>query len=56
LKLPPGKAYELYKLHGTCLKGLLEEGIIENSELVIDAFLDAVHDISLDDLKPDLGL
>ena len=53
LGLPPGKAYELYKAHGTCLRGLIEEDILESSE--VDAFLEAVHDIPLHDIKPDPG-
>ena len=30
--LPPGKAYELYKKHGTALKGLLAEGYMNETE------------------------
>lgn len=44
-KLPPGEAYQLYKKHGTALKGLLAEGLMENSEEDIDAYLRDVHDI-----------
>lgn len=51
LKLKPGKAYELYQQHGTCLRGLLEENIIEHSD--VDHFLEAVHDVPLDDIQPD---
>mmetsp|Transcript_28571 Transcript_28571/g.58404 ORF Transcript_28571/g.58404 Transcript_28571/m.58404 type:complete len:556 (+) Transcript_28571:130-1797(+) len=50
LSLPEGKAYELYKKHGTCLRGLLEEGLIADSG--VDAFLEAVHDIPLHDIHP----
>ena len=43
--LPPGEAYQLYKKHGTALKGLLAEGIMENVEEEIDAYLRDVHEI-----------
>lgn len=43
--LPPGKAYQLYKEHGTALKGLLAEGIIENTDQEIDAYLRDVHQV-----------
>jgi putative hydrolase of the HAD superfamily/pyrimidine and pyridine-specific 5'-nucleotidase len=55
--LPEGKAYELYKQHGTALRGLLAEGYIENSPEHIDTFLREVHDIPIHDLiKPDKKL
>ena len=38
LGLEKGKAYALYQEHGTCLKGLLEEGILDESG--VDAFLE----------------
>merc|ERR1719210_2648284 len=53
MSLPPGKAYQLYKQHGTCLKGLLMEGIIEDTPEAIDGFLLACHDIPLASIKPD---
>jgi pyrimidine 5'-nucleotidase len=53
LSLPAGKAYELYKEHGTCLKGLLSEGILENTPEAIDAYLEACHDVPLASIKPD---
>lgn len=43
--LPPGEAYQLYKKHGTALKGLLAEGIMENCEEQIDAYLRDVHEV-----------
>jgi hypothetical protein len=46
------RAYELYKTHGTCLKGLLEEGLIDKSAGVED-FLQAAHDINYDDITSD---
>ena len=52
--LPPGKAYELYKQYGTCLRGLLAEGILEDSQEAIDKFLEEVHDLPIHELlKPD---
>ncbi len=44
-QLPEGKAYELYKYHGTALRGLLAEGLIENKEEAIDDYLRDVHDV-----------
>ena len=43
--LAPGKAYQLYKDHGTALKGLLAEGLIKDSDEEIDAYLRDVHDV-----------
>ena len=40
LKLPEGKAYELYKKHGTALRGLQQEKLVEFDE---DDFLEKVH-------------
>jgi pyrimidine 5'-nucleotidase len=55
--LPPGMAYELYKKHGTCLRGLLAEGHIENNPIAIDQFLEEVHDIPIHELiQPDKKL
>ena len=45
--LKEGQAYQLYKQHGTALKGLLAEGYIDGSEEAIDAFLSNVHDINI---------
>ena len=39
LGLENGKAYELYKKHGTCLRGLQMEGI----PCDVEDFLDSVH-------------
>mmetsp|Transcript_93235 Transcript_93235/g.164955 ORF Transcript_93235/g.164955 Transcript_93235/m.164955 type:complete len:244 (+) Transcript_93235:54-785(+) len=51
LDLPDGKSYELYKKYGTCLRGLVEEKLIEEAQ--VDEFLTQVHDIPLDDIMPD---
>jgi len=45
------KAYELYKTHGTCLKGLLAEGLLPRDR--IEEYLAAVHDVSLEEIGPD---
>ena len=47
LQLDNGKAYEIYKKHGTALKGLIKEKII-NGQDEIDHYLSVVHDIDLD--------
>lgn len=55
--LPKGKAYQLYKEHGTALRGLLAEGHIDNDPEAIDGFLRDVHDIPIHELiKPDKKL
>lgn len=55
--LPEGEAYQLYKRHGTALRGLLAEGYLDHSEEVIDKFLRDVHDVPVADLlEPDLEL
>uniref|UniRef100_A0A7S2X8T7 Pyrimidine 5-nucleotidase n=1 Tax=Lotharella oceanica TaxID=641309 RepID=A0A7S2X8T7_9EUKA len=41
LKMPEGKAYELYKKHGTALRGLQQEKV----EFDLDDFLKTVHDL-----------
>jgi pyrimidine 5'-nucleotidase len=46
--LRPGQAYELYKKYGTALKGLLEEGYLENTPAAIDDYLQHVHDIHVE--------
>merc|ERR1711918_249515 len=53
LGLAKGRPYELYKQYGTCLRGLMEEKIIEDSEEAIATFLEAVHDISYEEISPD---
>ena len=45
------KAYSLYKTHGTCLKGMLVEGFIDDAG--VEEFLHAVHDIEYSDIAPD---
>ncbi|CAB9515224.1 Nudix hydrolase YfcD [Seminavis robusta] len=47
-KLQPGQAYQLYKQYGTALKGLLEEGYLENTKEAIDRYLQEVHDIGVE--------
>ena len=47
LGLPPGRAYELYKQYGTCLKGLQEEKLLDESRL--EEFLHFAHDIPHDE-------
>jgi putative hydrolase of the HAD superfamily/pyrimidine and pyridine-specific 5'-nucleotidase len=55
--LPNGKAYQLYKQHGTALRGLLAEGHIDNNPKAIDEFLQEVHDLPIHELiKPDKKL
>jgi pyrimidine and pyridine-specific 5'-nucleotidase len=49
--LPDGEPYNLYKRHGTCLRGLQKEEIPHDRE----DFLKTVHDIDLD-IKPDPAL
>ena len=56
LHLPTGMAYDLYKKHGTCLKGLTEEKLMENTEEAIDRFLEYCHDVPLSDIVPDPAL
>ena len=53
--LPNGRAYELYKEHGTCLRGLMAEGHIDKDcPKSIDGFLDKVHDLPIHQLlEPD---
>mmetsp|Transcript_37868 Transcript_37868/g.65438 ORF Transcript_37868/g.65438 Transcript_37868/m.65438 type:complete len:241 (-) Transcript_37868:8-730(-) len=51
LGLPDGKAYELFKEHGTALRGLVKENLMAESQ--VDEFLAKVHDVPLDDIQPD---
>jgi len=51
--LPTGEAYELYKRHGTALKGLLAEGYMDHCERTIDKFLLAVHNVQYHSLSRD---
>ena len=49
--LPNGRAYQLYKEHGTCLRGLMAEGHIDREcSKSIDGFLDKVHDLPIHQL------
>ena len=55
------KAYQLYKLHGTCLKGLLAEGIIEGGadgagaeDYLRECHLIDYSDIAKDDVMRDM--
>ena len=53
LGLSDGKAYELYRKHGTCLRGLQQEKI----RFDLDDFLAYVHDLPIkENVKPDLEL
>jgi len=45
--LPPGEAYQLYKKHGTALRGLLAEGHMEDCVDEIDEYLKDVHDLPI---------
>ena len=45
------KAYALYKTHGTCLKGMLAEGLIAAD--AAEDFLLKVHEIDYSDVLPD---
>ena len=56
LNLPSGKAYELYKKHGTCLKGLTEEKIMEDTPENVDRFLEYCHNVPLKNILPDPAL
>lgn len=51
LGVPESKMMGLYKTYGTTLCGLIREGYIE--EAAVADFLKEVHDIPLDDVKPD---
>mmetsp|Transcript_12800 Transcript_12800/g.19384 ORF Transcript_12800/g.19384 Transcript_12800/m.19384 type:complete len:474 (-) Transcript_12800:334-1755(-) len=44
---PPGYAYELYKKHGTALKGLQAEGLIDDTDEARDEYLKEVHDLPI---------
>lgn len=49
--LPNGRAYQLYKEHGTCLRGLMAEGHIDRDcPKSIDEFLHKVHDLPIHQL------
>ena len=52
LSVSPEKAYELYKTHGTCLKGMLAEGLIDKDSGV-EEFLHEVHLIDYSDIASD---
>ncbi|CEG00364.1 Pyrimidine 5-nucleotidase [Ostreococcus tauri] len=47
LGLPHGAAYELYKKHGTCLRGLQNEALLHGEE-ELEEFLEYAHDIPLE--------
>ena len=51
LGVGPEKAYALYKMHGTCLKGMLAENIIKPEEA--ENFLKTVHEIDYSDIAAD---
>jgi len=46
-QLPKGKAYRLYKEHGTALQGLLRENILENTTEAVDGYLEYAHDVDV---------
>lgn len=48
------RAFELYEKHGTTLKGLLSEGLVDNAGA--EAFLQAAHDIDYGDIQCDAPL
>jgi len=55
--LEKGYAYQLYKKYGTALRGLLAEGLIENTPEAIDDFLQEVHNVPVHELiQPDENL
>jgi len=56
--MEPGHAYQLYKEHGTALRGMMSEGIIDsNDPEAIAKFLRSVHDIDVHKhLVPDPSL
>ena len=45
------QAYQLYKTHGTALRGLINEGLMEESDT--EMFLQYCHDVSLADIEED---
>ena len=51
LSVSPERAYAMYLEHGTCLKGLRVEGLIDDSG--VEAYLKNVHDIDYSDISPD---
>lgn len=55
--LPAGRAYDLYKVHGTALAGLLHEGHLPNTDEAISGYLETVHDVDIQaDIQPDAPL
>ena len=48
------QSYALYKKHGTCLTGMLAEGILQESQ--VEDYLFKVHDIDYSDIDPDPAL
>jgi len=54
LGVDKARAYALYVEHGTCLKGLLVEGLIDANG--VEDFLHNVHLINYDDILPDARL
>jgi len=48
------KAYELYQTYGTCIKGLLVEGVVDDAG--VEDFLIKAHQISYEDILPDPAL
>lgn len=56
--LPAGYAYQLYKEHGTALRGLIAEGYLSRDcDVSMNGFLDKVHDLPIHELlHPDVEL
>ena len=48
------RSYALYKEHGTCLTGMLAEGILQEGQ--VEDYLEKVHDIDYADISPDPAL
>ena len=46
--------FNLYKEYGTALRGLLAQNLIQEEQ--VDAYLDAIYDFDLEDVKPEPGL
>lgn len=45
MQMREGYAYELYKKYGTCLRGMQEEGLMD--EALLEEYLEFCHDIPL---------
>lgn len=54
LGLPPGRDFQLYKTYGTTVCGLVREGFLDEPR--VQDFLNFVHDVPLEDVRPSPGL